>query len=151
MDATPKFDTGGKYMGTWWGIYPPVPDPRDYEWTVGYGIPDQSVFQENIKLKRTIDELHKRNHELIQNQSLIEQKARTKQRQYDAKVYAYWKQKAEKAQELCKNLINENQALRSQKESLQKITCGLMNRILDRSRKLIAIKRILNESSESNS
>ena len=150
------------------GIYNP---DNQYQWTLIRPV-DQGIMEENIRLreelannekirnsnrqtfkeneeiyKRTIDELHTRNHELIENQPKIEQKARTQQRQHDAKVYAYWKQKAEKAQELARVLNEENQALRSQKESLQDIVTGLMNRVLDRSRKLIAIKRILDGNS----
>lgn len=149
MDATPRFDTGGNHYGAWWGIHPPhegIPEINQYRWKIVHPI-DNGLMKENLKLKQTVDELHKRNHELIENQPKIEQKARTQQRQHDAKVYAYWKQKAEKAQELARVLNEENQALRSQKESLQDIVTGLMNRVLDRSRKLIAIKRILDGNS----
>lgn len=153
MDATPRFDTGGNHMGAWWGIHPPhegVPKINQYRWKIVHPI-DDGLMQENIQLKRTVDELHKRNHELIENQSKIEQKARTQQRQHDAKVYAHWKNKAEKAQELARILDFENKSLRLSKERLQEILSKLMDRFVDRSRKLIAIKRILDGSSESNS
>jgi len=127
------------------GIYNP---DNEYQWTLIHSV-DEGIMKENIRLKKQLDELHTRNHELIENQSKIEQKARTQQRQHDAKVYAYWKQKAEKSQELAKVLDSENKALRSQKESLQSIVTGLMDKLVDRSRKLIAIKRILDGSSES--
>lgn len=131
-----------------WLQYPYEYSPN-YSYTYSPSEREIALELEVSKLNNQLTELHIRNHQLIENQSKIEQKARTQQRQHDAKVYAYWKQKAEKSQELAKVLDSENKALRSQKESLQSIVTGLMDKLVDRSRKLIAIKRILDGSSES--
>lgn len=104
----------------------------------------ETLDRENLNLKQTVSELHIRNHELIENQSKIEQKARTQQRQYDAKVYAYWKTKAETLASKVSILENETKKV----EALQKIVHKLMDINCDKSMKLIKIKRILNESSE---
>jgi hypothetical protein len=141
---------------------------NQYQWTLIHSV-DEGIMKENIRLreelannerirksnlqtfkeneviyKNTIAELHTRNHQLIENQSKIEQKARTQQRQHDAKVYAYWKQKAEAL--ASKVFILENEVKKA--EGLQEIVSKLMDRLVDRSRKLIAIKRILDGSSE---
>lgn len=101
---------------------------------------EKDLELENNNLRFQLDELHTRNHELIENQSKIEQKARTQQRQQDAKVYAYWKNKAETLAQ--KVFVLENEVKKV--ENLQKIISKLMDRVLDRSKKLIAINRILN-------
>ena len=103
------------------------------------------LYKENTQLKNAVEELHKHNHQLIENQSKIEQKARTQQRQHDAKVYAYWKQKAETL--ASKVFFLENEVKKT--EILQKIVSKLMDRVVNRSKKLIAIKQILDGSSES--
>lgn len=121
------------------GIYNP---DNGYQWTLIHSV-DEGIMKENIRLKKQLDELHTRNHELIENQSKIEQKARTQQRQHDAKVYAYWKQKAEAL--ASKVFILENEVKKT--EGLQEIVSKLMDRLVDRSRKLIAIKRILDGNS----
>lgn len=129
-------------LGVYWGVDPYTPDSENYSWTLVQPC-DYKLMRENIKLKQTVDELHKRNHELIENQCKIEQKARTQQRQHDAKVYAYWKQKAEAL--ASKVFVLENEAKKT--EGLQEIVSKLMDRLVDRSRKLIAIKRILDGNS----
>ncbi len=148
-------------LGVYLGVDPHTPDPRDYNlfyydpytWLgkqfSGFNSEEEDqIAKLQLKLnsyEAQIKDLHEHNHKLIENQSKIEQKARTQQRQYDAKVYAYWKKKAETL--ASKVFFLENEVKKT--EILQKIVSKLMDRIVDRSKKLIAIKQILDGSSES--
>lgn len=136
MDATPRNFKLSDWVREPIFSYTYIPSDRE-----------RDLELENNRLQYQLDELHKRNHELVENQAKIEQKARTQQRQYDAKVYAHWKNKAESLTQKIFEL--ENEAKKA--EGLQEIVSKLMDRLVDRSRKLIAIKRILDGSSESDS
>lgn len=72
------------------------------------------------------------------------QKARTQQRQEDAKVYAHWRDKAKSLEDQLKSSMNLEKNYKLLSESYG----NLLSKYADKCRKLLEIKRVFNHDSE---
>lgn len=106
-------------------------------------------------MEEDLSKLNKKHHEFLEYkrdvQSIITkevQKARTQQRQEDAKVYAHWRDKCKSLEEQLKQLtlVDYEKAYSLLKESYG----NLLSKYADRSRQVIAIKNIVtNDTTQS--
>ena len=103
------------------------------------------------KMNEDLKTLNAKNHDYITYKSGVNelitkevQKARTQQRQEDAKVYAHWRDKAKSLEDQVKYGQEQEARVQEWKELYSK----LLDKLRDKTLQLIEIKRILEHESE---